>query len=506
MDCVLISPMMVDKWMKKEYINKEAIGVQYLTASLKRYNIDYLYINAHAKRITNEEICDRLDEVACSFVGISCPSQRCYPAAKELIKLLRERGYKGYICMGGFYTTIAYMQIMEDISELDMILTGEGEYTLPSLITKLKNKKDIKDIKGLVFREGDNIRFSLPERILNLDDLPFPTRDIEIIGRDKEEFFNILAGRGCYGNCSFCSIIQFYTPRFKIYRSAKNVVDELEYLIKEYNIHYFKFNDEIFYDSSPRGLEWVNRFVDEVKNRKINITFDIEMRVNDITKAEILKLKDIGLNILNIGVESGVQRVLDEMNKNITVAMIKDVIAVLKECQVNVRVAFITIIPTMSFEELKQNYQFLFDLGCYIEDNLYNRLNIYTGCQYEEILRDKGLLSPKNKFYERHSYEYADPRVKLFWNFIKMIKLEILDVRKLIAELKENYDDDILFQIKLENFKEASKQAWTRIIKEILEKFDEYNEDIYLHEKEINNRIEEVIGSLKLRTTEIMKE
>jgi len=444
---VIIVPLMEDEFNKREFSNREFLGPQYLVAKLRGEGIECDFINAHAYRLSNSEVCSMVIKEKYRFIGISCASQRSYPYANTLIKMLRAHGCRNHICLGGFFTSVAFQDILNDLTELDSILLGESEYAIYKLVQAVFKNENYYDIEGIAYLDNDVANWVEPKRIENLDLLPFPTRDMStlgdmsVLGTNKVvgKFFRILAGRGCYGSCSFCTLISFYQPRHKIYRSVENVVSELEMLINRYGVYDFRFNDEIFYDLSKKGQEWIQHFVKTISEKRLNIRFNIELRADDVRVQEIQALKSIGLERVSIGAESAVQRILDEMRKGCRVEQIYNAINILRNNDIEVAVTFITIVPTMSFEELKINYDFLFETNTYNEENLYNKLNVYRGCEYVDILEKEKLLMESYNFYERHSYLYRDFRVECFAEVIDDIRIIISEINKDIYNSKD-YD------------------------------------------------------------------
>ena len=478
MKCVLTVPNVSGNNIRIGLGNNEFLGIQYIAAALEKNNIECDVINAHAYKYSNEEvvsiICDKKYELA----GISCPSQKCYIFARDLIRKLRKRNYCGKIILGGFYATICYQEILVDIPEIDCICLGEGELVFPQLVKNIMSGVGIETTEGIAFVDSnDFIKYSYPHRITDLDELAFPVRDINVIGDSDDtpevgmnmcegRFFRMTVGRGCYGRCSFCSILDFYKEcKTRYYRSAANVVDEIETLISKYNVNNFRFNDDIFYESSKKGLEWVHLFCNEIKKRKLKITFAIEMRANDVHKEELQALKEVGLKKMSIGVESGVQRLLDEMRKDYTVTMLKEKIQLIRECGITPSFSFITIVPTMTFEELETNYKFIEELECFAEKNLYNQLNVYTGCGYEEILAKEGLLLPKENFYDRHNYIFKDVRVK---HFSVILDNVVSASKKIKSKYLRIWHADEEFYVKYDEYHERRKHLILMVIKRIL--------------------------------------
>lgn len=440
--CFVI-PQMKDGWLKVEFSSREALGLQYICADLEKHNIKYNFINAHAYRIDDEDVCKTIIENNYKIVAVSCISQRSYPNVKTFITLLRDKyNYRGILYMGGFFATLSYKEILFDtVGYVDFIQRGEGEIITPKIIEKIFEGKDIESIEGIVFYKNGKINGNLDTHYIeNLDILEYPIRDANLLGNvaGEDRNFKIVAGRGCYNNCTFCSIIIDGRPRKKRFRSPNNVIGEIEMILKKYPVNHFRFCDEIFYTNTKYGKKWVKDFVDLIEEKKLEFTFHIEMRAVDVTEEELIKLKNVGLKTVSIGFESGVQRILNEMKKNCKVSDNIRAAEILKKIKIEHNVSFITIIPTMSFEELKENYLFLKTIGGYTAHNLYNKLNLYLGCEYEQILEEKGLLLAKNSFYERSNFRYCDERVQFYADIIDEMKLIVLKCRKFVLFVTNN--------------------------------------------------------------------
>lgn len=469
----LIEVCFSDVWNKSLYENKDNLGLGYIGAYLIEcgYNVDI--INQNYNRLSDEEIISKIKQKQYILIGVSCSAQKNYPAVRQFVKKLRKEVPDVYIYIGGIFASIEFQKILNDLPELSGILCGEGEFSTLELVESLENHShDFSKVSGLVYKDDNgNIVCNSYKRIMDLDALPFPIRlDNVTGGKVRKKYIPIFAGRGCYGNCSYCSIQKSNEYKFKCYRSPQNICDEIESLISKYDTHYFHFYDDIFYDLSKKSLEWLETFIDEVKKRSLHIEFRIYLRPNDVRETEIIKLKEIGLDNVFIGVESGVQRILDEMHKNIKVEDCIRSIDTLKNNGIKINLGFITFVPTMTFDELCENYGFLFKTKIYIEANLINRLNIYSGCEYIHILQKEGLLLPQNNFWERHNYKFKDKKVGDFYNLIQKSKEYFVGTRDLINE----YELICIERKKYENFlpvKDKSLFLWEEIIKDYISVF-----------------------------------
>lgn len=429
----LISPFVCDEWHKNDFQSREGLGLRYISAYLIKENMPHNLIDADAYRLSCNSVCEIIIKNNYAILGISCVSQRSYKYVKELVYNLRDvYNYKGYIFLGGFFVSLAFEEILEDINGLDFIIVGEGEKSVTEVYKRISQHKAFEDIPGVIIKKGlGEYSITPPYYETQLDDLPFPIRDLGIFENQSPDniTMRILGGRGCYGHCTFCSVMMHDRPRYKVYRSALNVVEEIDYIYHKYHINKFAFNDEIFYDKSPKGRKWVADFCSLVDERMLKIDFQIQMRATDITEIELSLLKKVGLHSVSVGYESGVQRILDEMNKYTMVEENRRAYSIIKKTGLNVLTSYIMIVPTMNFEELKENFKFLLEIGGKANQYFYNRLNIYYGCAYEKILERENLLIHRKKFYDRHNYLFKDKKVELYANFADEMKKKLIPIR-----------------------------------------------------------------------------
>lgn len=422
---LLVAPYFLEKWNKLDLVCKENLAISSLASFLDSKGFNVFTINAQIESENNETVLEKYKHINFDMIGVSCSPQKLYELSKDFIIRARKMFPNTFIVMGGVFATLSCKEILNDILVLDAISLGEGEYSLLQICEALlSNERDLSKVEGIAYRGENNIIINNPRRIEKLDDLPFPVRNPKEFGRNDDVTAYVIAGKGCYGNCSYCSIQSCFNYYNRICRSAKNVVDEIEMLINEYGVTHIQFHDDIFYNYSISSQEWLKKFVEEIQERKLKFTFRIYLRPNDIREKEIKQLKEIGLKTVFIGAESGVQRILKEMNKKITPQQIIDGIEILKKCEIEIDLGFITLVPTMTFEELEENYNFLYRIGDDVcsDANLHNRLNIYNGCEYENILRRLNLLLPKEKFWEIHAYRFMDKNVQKFHDYLQDIK------------------------------------------------------------------------------------
>jgi len=253
-------------------------------------------------------------------------------AAFRMISLAKTRGIKVLVCSSD--STDRFDLYLD--AGADMILMGEGEQTLCELADALeRDVKDFSFIPGIAFREGGKtIRTRPRELIRNLDDLPLPAWDLIDMEPYREMWMkstgyfsmNMCTTRGCPFKCNWCAK-PIYGSRYHS-RSPAHVVREIAFLKDKYRIDHIWFCDDIF------GLKpgWIREFAQLVRERKLNFRFKIQARADLLLREnDMAELRSAGCENIWMGAESGSQRILDAMDKGITVEQIYQATRMAKE-------------------------------------------------------------------------------------------------------------------------------------------------------------------------------
>lgn len=217
----------------------------------------------------------------------------------------------------------------------DFVLIGEGEQTLLELIRSIEQgKEDLSVIHGITFKKHDAyIKTSSRKVMKELDCLPMPAWDMLDIKPYKKMwmqhagFFSVNIGttRGCPFKCNWCAK-PIYGNRYNS-RSPQNVVNEIKYLDEKFGIDHIWFCDDIF------GLKpgWVNEFAELVERENLKFKFKIQSRADLLVQENYVEaLARAGCENVWMGAESGSQKVLDAMDKGITIGQIEDATRLLK--------------------------------------------------------------------------------------------------------------------------------------------------------------------------------
>ncbi len=262
----------------------------------------------------------------------------------------------------GSHPTFMPRQTLER-PEVDIIIRHEPELPLRDLINTLKqNDSSWKSIPALGYRDKKNNiiinRGSYETR--DLDELPIPERALLPKGAEyfnpivkRRPYTTLFSMRGCPGRCIFCTVPNFYGNKVR-YRSAEKVLDELELLQRQGFKEVF-FRDEIFTVSKKRTLE----ICQGILNRDIDLTWICSGRIGSVDKQTMQIMKRAGCHMIRFGVESGVQQILDNIQKDITLDQIIQTFRWAEEVGIDTHAHFMIGSPGESRDTVYETMRFI---------------------------------------------------------------------------------------------------------------------------------------------------
>ncbi len=280
----------------------------------------------------------------------------------EVAKIIREVCPHTKVCFGGFHPTI-YPNETLSLPEVDFVVSGEGEITFTELVLALSdpsntNNVKLHEIEGLGWKDkkGELYINDSREVVSNLDTLPMVAHDLidlskyEVVLANESNVASIQTSRGCPFKCSFCDIRQ---SKYR-YRSAEKVLDEMIFL-KNLGIKELFIIDDTFTVNRKRVIELCKLLI----NERINIKFKISSRVDTIDQEMLDLLAASGCYRIHYGVETGSQRLLDYLEKGVTIQQIVSGLEMTKESGIEVFAYMMIGIPTETRSEIDQSVNFV---------------------------------------------------------------------------------------------------------------------------------------------------
>lgn len=312
------------------------LGLLYLASFLRTYN-KKLTVGVVDGAIEGEKaIIERLKEIKPDLVGVSVLTLGRHHSLK-VARLAKQIVPGCKVVFGGIHATLMSQQMMENYSEVDYIVRGEGEVVLNDLVSGKKLNK----INGLVFRNTDGAVVKNPNQALikDINTIPFPAWDlvdlskypargygtINGINLENEVRFTVIFSRGCMGACTFCSSWIVWTGYRT--RTGKNVADEIELLVKNHNAKHFWFCD----DTLTGNREEMISFCKEIIKRKLKVAMMGNTRVDKVDEKLLSWMKKAGFYRLDYGIESGSPAMLLKINKRTDLEKIKRAMTITKK-------------------------------------------------------------------------------------------------------------------------------------------------------------------------------
>lgn len=386
---------------------EENLGLEYLSAESKLNGIKVKYVDAWLNQMSNNQIVHLVKNYNPEILGIS-PSMDSIQKSIELIDLLRKENFYGEIIMGGVYASFEAENIVLNLkNNISGVLTGEGDITFQKFI---KNK-NIKKIPGAVYFYKNKIIKNKGDLSTNIDlnDLPFPSREIIPLIRKLKTPSHIMGSRGCYGNCSFCSVAcfqKFSSEKNWRGRNPENIFNEIKILASK-GEDMFKFIDDNFFGPTNKKSR-ERKFAKLIISSGLKIRFRLSLRVNDVDDSIIKLFKKAGLFAVSLGVESFVQRKLNYYSKGTTVDQNISALKILKRNGIFVQMGHIMFDPFVTIPEIKQELHFLEKNKWAITKGICTELFAAEGTRITETIKNEVKITGK----ERTNYKYVISDVK----------------------------------------------------------------------------------------------
>lgn len=373
------------------------------------YNVKIL--DTEAENISPESTAKKIVEENPLFVDIVVmglnPSASSTPkmvAVREVINEIRKIKPEMKIVLSGLHPSALPERTLRE-EDADFVCVGEGLETVLKLIKTIKSGENKYKINGLWYKkDGKIISNGVADVIRDLDSLPFVAWDLmtmDLYRAHNWQCFHDLKGRkpyaviytslGCPFNCTYCNIHAMYECKPGIrFRSPKKVVDELEYLVKNYKMKNIKILDELFVLNEKR----VNEICDLIIQKGLKLNIWAYARVDTVNEHALKKLKQAGVNWLCFGIEAGSKKVRDDVNKTqFGQDQIRKAMRMTHDAGINVIGNFMFGLPKDDMKSMQETLDLAKELKCeYV--NFYTVM-AYPGSKLYKESAEKGARLPE---------------------------------------------------------------------------------------------------------------
>jgi len=394
-----------------------------LAAFIRKYAYSVKIIDADAENWSPECIAEKIKEYSPLLVNIvvaganpSASSTPKMPATAEILTVLKKKNPYIKTILSGIHPSALPERTLKE-EKTDFVCQGESFYTILHLLKALKSGKKIENhkIKGLWYiKDNKVVSNGWGELVKNLDELPLVAWDLLPMEKyrahnwhcfeniaERQPYAAIYTSLGCPFNCSYCNIHSLYNGKPGIrFRSPEKVVEEIDFLVKNYRIRNLKIIDELFV-LNEKG---VGRICDLITEDNYDLNIWVYARVDTVNQSLLKKMKQAGINWLAYGIESGSKKVRKGINKRFSQEAIKKAIEMTRDSNINIIGNFIFGLPQDNLETMQETLntakEFNFE---YV--NFYTAM-AYPGSQLYEDAVQKGIKLPETwDGYSQYSEE-----------------------------------------------------------------------------------------------------
>jgi anaerobic magnesium-protoporphyrin IX monomethyl ester cyclase len=426
------------------------LGVLALATSVEKFRGDEHSVQAldcQPQQLTHEQLDEYFRENTYDVVGITAMTFTLIDVIL-LAETIKRTNPNCKIVLGGPHVHI-YPEETINLDCVDYLIQGEGELAVLELLDALVGKRTIDSVSGIVYKDnGTFIDKGIAPKIPDLDQVPYPDRRFlpikhygSLLGRSNL-ITTMFTSRGCPYKCTFCDRPMSPTISGFRWRSAGNVVDEMEECV-ELGISEILIYDDTFSVRKDRVLE----ICDEILARGLKVTWDVRAHVNTVNAELLRMMKKAGCDRIHYGVESGNDRMLKVIKKNSTIKKVKKAFRETHEAGIEALAYFMIgqqtetvsdIFDTMQLsKELKPDYCH-FTIFCpYPATEIYNE-GLSKGFIKEDVWRNfaknprPGFQLPvwEENFTREELYEWVVRCYKNFYSRPSYMFRRLLRVRR----------------------------------------------------------------------------
>jgi anaerobic magnesium-protoporphyrin IX monomethyl ester cyclase len=348
---------LVEQQIMKPY---PPLGLLYISAFLEQHHIDHQVFDSTFS--SEEKWIKNIREQQPKVIAFYTNLMTKVKILSIIKKLKKSEEFKDIkILLGGPDITYNYENYLK--YGADFLIVGEGEETFLEFSNQFFGEQQFERVDGLTFKNnnGDTVKNPPRKKMKEIDDLSLPNRskiDLSLYLDTWKKYhgkstLNISTQRGCPYTCQWCSTA-VYGQSYRR-RSPKLVVDEIEYLIKTYNPDALWFVDDVFTVSH----KWITAFNLEMKERGIAIPFECITRAERLSETILQQLKEAGCFRIWIGAESGSQRIIDLMKRQVDINKVRDMMLLTQEYGIEAGTFIMVGYPTETKEDIQLTIDYL---------------------------------------------------------------------------------------------------------------------------------------------------
>lgn len=366
-----------------------SLGLAYIASFLeKEKNISVRILDCTAEKIAVNKIEERLTLIPKpDFVGITATTP-IFLNGLAIAKIIKRLFPQTKVVFGGVHPSVLPNETL-NFPDVDFVVRDEGEITMKELVSG----KPLDEIDGLSWKKNGSIVHNKNRALIkNLDEIPPPAYHLlpmkkyhPAIGSYKRlPAMSIFATRGCPGRCTFCYRTFYGKVRC---RSAKNIIEEIKILQKDYGIKEIMFYDDTFTLFKKTVLE----FCDIIVRDNQDITWTCFTRADYVDFFLLKTMKKAGCHLILFGVESADKKILKNINKGLSLEKVKEIVKICKNLGIETRTSYMIGNPGETKETIEKTIDFAIKLDT--DEIQFNITTAYPGTELFEWAKENNYIT-----------------------------------------------------------------------------------------------------------------
>ncbi len=375
------------------------LGLMYIAAVLEQNGYSAAIIDMRVeddwqgtmgKLLSQDPIC----------VGISSKTGTQIASGLVASEFVRSKNPNLPIIWGGIHPTLFPEQTLAD-SRIDIVVRGEGEQTMLELVQAIEKKTGFDKIAGISYKENGKVKSNGERPFLDMNKLPLPAwhlLDAEKYAKpypylEAKRSLPVHTSRGCPWRCTFCYNL-FVNKRHWRSKTAENVIEEIKFMVDRFKLDGIIMREDNFVTDHSRAIA----VSQGMRKEGIDVTWYCNMRATDFKDELMQEMVKGGLSIASVGAESGSQKILDFIQKDLKVEQLMESARKAKQYNITPVYSFIIGLPTEEQSDINLTIRAIKELRDINPNSQIINMNIFTpypGGDLYEISKKHGFVEPK---------------------------------------------------------------------------------------------------------------
>ncbi|MBN2055922.1 cobalamin-dependent protein [bacterium] len=389
------------------------VSLVYLASYMEQHGYEVSIFDGQVEEMSETTLRRRFTADKPDVVGITCMTPMAAEAHRTAA-IAKETLPDALVVMGGIHPTILPEETMAD-AHVDVLVRGEGELTFLELVKTWSDNEALGSVPGLTYREdGRVVHTAARPFIEDLDTLPFPALHLIPMERYHQipdatfalPLRGIITSRGCPFKCIFCSARQISGFKYR-YRSPENVLEEVDILVRDYGARQLAILDDNFVVDRDRTMGICEGLIRRGYHKRL--VYTCAARADQVDLELLKTMKRSGCKLVSFGVETGTQRLLDLIQKDLDQAQLRTATSAAKRAGLLVRGTLILGLPTETYEDSLATIRFAKELA--LDFVKFSLATPYPGTVLYDIAKRQGLVDDRDwsRFSSMAGFTDYDP-------------------------------------------------------------------------------------------------